>query len=385
MDTPVKRNVLLLINSFDIGGAETQILLLARLLQKGGKYNVHLATLRRSGLLLDEAESLGLGEIEEYRLTSFYDRNMIVQLRRFRSLLKKRRIDVIHTEGFYTNIFGILGAWLARVPARIAFRGETGGWRTPRQDQVEQRVCRLAGVIHANSEGVKRYLVERGVAPERIEVIYNGVELARVTPPNGLDRQQMLDRLGLPRDRPLRIISIVANMHHEVKDHRMFLRAAQRVKRAAPDAAFVMAGEGGLTDSLREYAAELGLARNAFFLGRCERVAELLAVSEICVLSSKAEGFSNAILEYMAAARPVVVTDVGGAREAVVEGETGFIVPSGDDEQMAQRITSLLLDPAGARVMGARAQDVVMRRFSDQVQLERTQDLYDRMLAQKAI
>ena len=74
------------------------------------------------------------------------------------------------------------------------------------------------------------------------------------------------------------------------------------------------------------WLVELGIEDSTFFLGRCENVAELLSISESCVLSSKAEGFSNSILEYMAAARPVVATDVGGAREVVSEGETGYLV-----------------------------------------------------------
>ena len=92
---------------------------------------------------------------------------------------------------------------------------------------------------------------------------------------------------------------------------------------------------------LKALVVRLELEGKVHFLGHCDRVAELLAVSDVCVLSSTAEGFSNAILEYMAAARPVVATDVGGAREAVVEGATGYLVPAGDDERMAARILSL--------------------------------------------
>jgi glycosyltransferase involved in cell wall biosynthesis len=110
-------------------------------------------------------------------------------------------------------------------------------------------------------------------------------------------------------------------------------------------------------------------------------VPDLLSVSEVCALSSTAEGFSNSILEYMAAARPVVVTDVGGAREAVVEGQTGYIVPSGDDEQMAARIITLLREPGRARAMGERGQEVVRQKFSSQAQLENTHALYERLLS----
>ena len=110
-------------------------------------------------------------------------------------------------------------------------------------------------------------------------------------------------------------------------------------------------------------------------------VAELLAASDVCVLSSRAEGFSNAILEYMAAARPVVATDVGGAREAIVEGETGHLVPAGDDERLAARVSALLRDPARAREMGERGRERVAQQFSCAAQLARTEALYERLLA----
>ena len=160
----------------------------------------------------------------------------------------------------------------------------------------------------------------------------------------------------------------------------MFLRSARQVKEAVPDAAFLLAGEGELSDSLRALARELGIDDSTFFLGRCENVAELLSVSEVCVLSSKAEGFSNSILEYMAAARPVVVTDVGGAREVVVEGETGYLVSSGDDAMMAARLIELLRDPEKARLMGGRGRRVVEEKFSCEAQLARTEELYDQLL-----
>src|SRR5437660_9660857 len=136
----VKRNVLLLADSVETGGAEGQLLLLARLLIESGRYGVHLACLRRHGLLLAEAERLGVGHIPEFPLTTFYDWNMATQLRRFGAFLREREVSVVHTEGFYTNVFGITGAALARVPARVAFRGETQGWRTPRQNVVERSV-----------------------------------------------------------------------------------------------------------------------------------------------------------------------------------------------------------------------------------------------------
>ena len=373
-------NVLLMVDSFDVGGAEGQILLLARLLMKSGRYGVRLACLNRRGKLHAEAEALGVGPIPEFPLTSFYDANMARQLRRFRAYAREQEIKVVHTDGFYTNVFGILGGAVAGVPARVAFRGETAGWRTRGQDAVERFVYRLASVVHANSEACKRYLLERGVPESRIAVVYNGLDLGRVTPAPGLTRAEALAACGLPSEEGRRFVTIVANVQHRVKDHPTFLRAAARVRAAVPEAAFVVAGEGELMNELRGLTVELGISDDVFFIGRCERVAELLFVSDVCVLSSKAEGFSNSILEYMAAARPVVVTDVGGAREAVAEGETGFIVPPGDDAAMGARIVELLREPERARSMGTRGKMVVEEKFSCGAQLERAAELYDQLL-----
>lgn len=378
---PRKPNVLIMVDSFDMGGAEGQAVLLARLLLEDGRYGVHLATLKREGALLNEALALGLGEIPEYRLTSFYDRNMLVQLRRFRSFLQSREIDVVHPQSFYTNIFGITGAALVRVPVRIAFRGEITGWRTPAQDLAERWAFRLATVVHANSEAVKNYLVANGVPSRKVVTVYNGLDMARVTVAPDLQRDQACATLGLPSNRPL--ITLIANLRHEVKDHRMFLRAAEIVHREAPEAAFVLAGEGELMPEMRALAAQMKIEQDTFFLGRCDDIATLLFVSDVCVLSSKAEGFSNAILEYMAAARPVVATNVGGAAEAIAEGESGYLVSSGDHAAMAYRITFLVRNPETARKMGKLGREIVAAKFSSRAQLQNTSALYDRLLARK--
>lgn len=374
--------MLLLIGCFHMGGAETQLLQLARLLLEHGRYGVLMATLDRGGVLWDEARRLPLGEIPEYRLTGFYDRNMLAQTRRFAAFLRDEHVSVVHTEGFYTNVFGMAGAALAGVPARVAFRGEVGGFRTPRQLFVERCAYRLAHVVHANSDAVRRQLIAEGVPARKIETVYNGLDLARIAPASREAREATLARFQLPTEPGRKFVTIVANMRHAVKDHPTFLRAARRVREAAPGAAFVLAGEGELMPGLRALAAELGLGGDAFFAGRCERehVAGLLSLSDVCVLSSTAEGFSNSILEYMAAARPVVATDVGGAREAIAEGESGYLVAAGDDAAMAARIIELLGDGARARAMGARGREIVERRFSAEAQLANTEALYDRAL-----
>jgi L-malate glycosyltransferase len=366
-----------MIDSFEQGGSERQALQLVRQLHESGRAGVRLACLQNKGSLRDEADQLGLGEIPEYPLTSFYDRNFIVQLRRLARFLRENEIDVVHTHDFYTNIFGMTAAALARVPARIAYKGETGGFRTPTQKRLERAAFRLAHRVVANSDAVRKQLVSEGLPAEKVVRHYNGLDLKRVAVQSGATRNDILQMLGLPERR---LVTIVANLQHPVKDHPTFLRAAARVRAEVPDAAFVIAGEGKLIEGLRELTAQLELERDVFFIGRCEKVAELLSVSDLCALSSTAEGFSNSILEYMAAARPVVVTDVGGAREAVIEGESGYIVPAGDDQKMAERVIELLCDPKRARAMGERGKSIVDEEFSTERHLQETLALYDELM-----
>lgn len=375
--------ILQLINSFHQGGSERQAVQLARLLAGSNRHRLRVACLERRGVLLDEALQLGLPEIPEYPLTSFYDANAVRQLRRFAAYLREHRVEVVHTHDFYTNVFGMAAATLARVPVRIASRRETSGMRSRAQKKIERSVYRLAHTIVANAEAVRRVLIDEGVSDEKIFTVYNGLDLERLTPKADGGRESLLRLFNLPHEETRRFVTIVANLRHDVKDHPTFLRAARRVRAAVPDAAFVVAGEGELTQPMRSLAAQLEIEHDVFFTGRCKDVAALLAVSDVCVLSSRAEGFSNAILEYMAAARPVVATDVGGAREAIVEGETGFLVAAGDDEAMAERIIRLLREPEKARRMGHSGRLRVEQKFSCAAQLENTLNLYERLLASK--
>jgi glycosyltransferase involved in cell wall biosynthesis len=376
----MSRKVLHLIGSFHEGGSERQAIQLARLLKAGGRYQVHIACMDASGALRDEVDRIGFGEIPEFRLTSFYNRNAIRQVRRFARWLREREISIVHTHDFYTNVFGLAGAALARVPVRIASRRETVGWRTAAQKFVERRAYNLAHTIVANARAVRDQLIKEGVWRDKITIIHNSLDLARVCPREA-QRDDTLAMFELARGNNIRFVTMVANLRHPVKNHAMFLRAARRVSQSAPEARFIIAGEGELMTTTRALAEDLGLGSDVFFIGRSDRVAELLALSDVCVLASRAEGFSNSILEYMAAARPVVATDVGGASEAVRDGETGHLVPSDDDEAMADRIISLLCDPQRARAMGERGRKIIEQNFSCEAQLEKTENLYDRMLA----
>ena len=372
-----KPNVLQLGHGFIEGGSERQMIQMVSLLRDSGDFEVHVAALRSGGVLRSEVERLQIPVID-FPLSSFYDSSMVQQTRRFVSYVKQHQIRIVHSHDFYSNIFGMTVAALAGIRGRIASKRETTGTRTLAQRTAERGAFKLAHAVVANAGAVKEHLIELGVPDRKIEIIYNGLELTRFQF-NG-DTNQALQRLNLDMIRGRPVISMVANFEHRIKDHPMLLRAAQRLKTEVPEAVFVIAGEGELRAESEKLAGELGLRESCLFIGRCASVPDLLAVSDICVLSSQAEGFSNSILEYMAAARAVVATNVGGASEAIVEGETGYLVNAGDDRAMAERLISLLRDPNKRRMMGLNGRRRVEQTFSCETRLAATKRLYEKFL-----
>lgn len=383
----MRPKVLHLTNNFIGAGSERQAVLLTRMLHESGRYDVFMACLSREGKLYDEMKSLGLGggEIPIYPLTSFYNLNAMKQLMRFVNFLKSNKIDILQTHCFYTNIFGMAAAALAGVSVRIAAKRETHFNRSSRQLQLERLVYKSAQAIVANAEAVRKYLISQGVEGEKVHTIHNGLNLDRLLPQ--MSRDEVLDYFKLPalsaNSKPCRFVVITANLSSVVKDYPTFLRAARLVREAVPEARFVSGGYGPLIDEMKQLSIDLGIGDDVFFVGWCDKVAELYSLADLCVLSSTAEGFSNSIVEYSAAGRPVVATNVGGAGEVIIEGQTGHLVKAGDYEAMASRIIDLLCNPSNAREMGNRAKQIARKRFSTEAQLERTEKLYHSLLSTK--
>ncbi len=376
----MKKRVLQFIPSFHQGGSESQAIALTRLLKIDGTFDVFAATLNGEGALRNEIDGIGLAEIPEYPLTSFYDLNFVRQVRRCARSLRENRIDLVHTHDFYTNVFGMAAARLAGVPARITSKRETAGVRSRGQEFVERLAFGQANAIVANCEAVRDNLAERDVTTAKIRVIHNGLELSRFDRPAEI-RGRVCRELGLPAGEDIRFITLVANLRHRVKNVPMLLRAAKRIIESVSNVHFVIAGEGELSQDLKEMARKLGVAENVHFIGRCDRIPELLSMTYVCVLTSLAEGFSNSILEYMAAGRPVVATNVGGAAEAVIDGETGFLVDSDDDETMSKRLVMLLENSEKAIGMGEAVRRAVEDNFSTAVQVSKTINLYVQCLS----
>ena len=375
----MKNRVLQLVGSFEMGGSELQAIRLANGMRREGTFEVHVASLDARGPLKKFLVNSLQNEIPEFQLTSFYDFNFLNQLRRLGIYLEHNKIDIIHTHDFYTNIFGMLAALGIGHKARIASKRETLS-KSRTQFFAERQTMRFAKKIVANSEAVRTFLIDRNVPPEKIVTIYNGLDLSQFTDTAAVDRESFLSSIGLHVGGSAKLVTIVANMRSDVKNHQMFLRAAKRIGERLNSAEFVLAGEGDLRQGLIDRANELGIGDRCHFVGSEIDIPGLLSVSDVGVLTSRSEGFSNAIIEYMASGLPVVATDVGGAKEAIEDGESGYLVRSDDDEALSASIIRLLDDDALSNRLGQRGKEIAFARFSAERQTDSILALYESVL-----
>lgn len=258
----------------------------------------------------------------------------------------------------------------------VVARRDMGFWYTPTTLRLLRLSNRFVDAIATNCEAVRLSVHRSEHYPlERTHVLPNGHAPARFL----VDPEPRLRaRLGIGPDDPL--VAMVANFR-PIKRHSDLLEALAIVRTRYPRVHLLLVGSGELETELRVLAARLGLAESVHFLGNSSDVIPIVKHCAVCVLSSESEGLSNALLEYLGCGKPAVCTDVGGNTELVRDGENGFVVKVGDIPALADRIDSLLADPALARAMGQRARKLFADRFTTERMLDAHMKLYDMLLS----
>ncbi|MFN8060129.1 MAG: glycosyltransferase [Vicinamibacterales bacterium] len=304
------------------------------------------------------------------------DPGFVVRLAR---LLRRERPDVVHTHGWGTLVEGLLAARLARVA--VVVHGEHGTLQDAWRQRVVQRWCwsRVDRLLAVSGSLADRMASGIGVPRDRIFVIRNGVELDRFS---ARTREDGRTALGLAADEY--VIGTVGRLV-PVKDQENLLRAFAEVARRVASARLVVVGDGPLRADLEGQARALGLNERVQWLGSRLDVELLLKGFDVFVLSSKSEGMSNTMLEAMASGVPVVATDVGGARELVVPGETGVLVPACDAGALAEPLTALASDPARRLALGEAGRLRAERHFGLATMLKAYASLYRELSGRPAL
>jgi glycosyltransferase involved in cell wall biosynthesis len=264
--------------------------------------------------------------------------------------------------------YGLLAAWLARVPALVAtahlYVELRGGPRPPLMLRPLRRIIAVSDEVKA------RYARELRVPEGRLTVVRNGIPvLPSVRSPDPRLRAELV------RGRPDYVVLTAARLH-EQKGHAYLLAAAAQV----PDATFVLAGDGPLRPQLEAQARELGISERCIFLGHRTDVPDLLALADLLVLPSLWEGLPVSVLEGMAARRPIVATAIGGTDEAVAHESGGLLVPPRDAGALASAIRRVRADPRLAERLAAAGRERVEREFSSEVMARNVMRIYDEVM-----
>lgn len=284
------------------------------------------------------------------------------------AVFRERRVDVVQCFQWRPALIGMLAARLAGrgrvVAGRRSAPVEQGG-----RGILEDLVVRLADRIIVNAEALR----PRGAAGARTDVIPSGVD-TEIFRPRPDARAATRARLGLPSGPP--IIGTVGRLEVRKGTDVLLEAAAQLRKKGLPEVRVVVVGDGPLRDELPALAARLGLADQVFMLGDRSDVHEVLGALDLFVLPSRTEGMSNALLEAMATALPVVATAVGGNPEVVAAETIGVLVPPDNSTAMAEAIARLLASPDAAARLGIAARAHVEDRYSAPAMVRRLEAVY---------
>jgi glycosyltransferase involved in cell wall biosynthesis len=352
-----------------LGGGERIVLKLAALLPRYG-YRASILTF----LAHPESPALKSPPCSIYLLplNSTYNLTALRGAFEFRRFIKRERVQIVQTFFESSDIWaGFVTKTMSK--ARLIWSRRDMGILRTRKHQIAYRLLAWApDAVFAVSEQVRRYSIDVDrIDLARVQTIHNGLDLA--------------DWNRAPKQTKAAgefLITTVGNIRR-VKGHDVFIRAAAEVVKRFPNASFSIAGEVLEPDffaELQSLTQELGLANHFRFEGGITNPRQHLDAADIFVLPSRSEGFSNAIVEAMAASLPVVATNVGGNAEAVQDGVTGFIVPTEDPGALSEAILRLLADPALAEAMGAVGKKLAAERFTTEAMMKAIVGTYRKLL-----
>jgi glycosyltransferase involved in cell wall biosynthesis len=349
-------------NTLEVGGSERQFATLVESLNRE-RLEVHPACLRRIGGLAER-----VGEIPEFspggRLLGVQAQRMQWEMVR---RMRREGITVAHAFDFYTNLMLIPAARVAGIPV-IGSHRQLGDLLTGAKFRAQAWAFRFCQRVVCNSQAAANTLTAAGVPREKLEII-----------PNGLQEEAFVEyrqNAAIPRKAGVVRVGMIARMNSPVKNHPAFLRAAAKLIAQFPAVEFVLVGDGPLRAGLETLAAELGIREKVTFAGERHDIAAMLASLDVSVLISSSESLSNVIMESMAAGVPVVATAVGGTPELLHDGETGMLVPAGDEGRLVEALARLVGDEPLRKRLGEEGRKFARCHFHIDRVVLRFEELY---------
>lgn len=362
-----------ILHSLRMGGAEVLAARLAR--QLADRHRFVFVCLDELGKLGQDLQAEGF-RIEVLTRRPGIDWRSSFRLARF---LRREQVDLVHAHQYTPYFYSNLARFFYRRPAILFTEHGRHFPDYPRRKRmaVNRLFLKSCDRVIGVGEAVREALISNeGICPERIKVIYNGVDLAPFQ--DGTQEREVVRReLGL--EAGSLVILQVARLDY-LKDHGTAIRTIDRVLQKCPRARLVLVGDGPEEPQIRELVRQRGLEPHVQFLGLRTDVARLLQAADIFLLTSISEGIPLTLIEAMAAGIPIVATRVGGIGEVVADGSTGLLAPSGDHSSLAEQILRLSENAALRRELGAEGRERAWALFSEKKMHASYRQLYQEML-----
>ncbi len=364
-------HVLLVLDQFPktLGGGERIVLRLAALLPKYG-YRASILTfsIHPESVVLQSPPC----PIYLLPLQRTYDSSALRAALELRRFLKQERIQIVQTFFESSDLWAGFVTKTLSDAKLIWSRRDMGILRDFKHHVAYRLMSRIPDRVFAVSEEVRQHCVAVDrIKPSLVETIYNGIDVAE------------WDSASTPAKLPgTSVVATLGNIRR-VKGHDVFIRAAASIVAQFPQVSFNIAGdvlEPDYFEELQTLIRDLNLSGHFHFVGGVANLREYLSTADIFVLPSRSEGFSNAIVEAMAASLPVIATNVGGNAEAVTDGVSGFIVPSEDPAALAAAIARMLSDPSKAQAMGTAGKKLASEKFTTDVMMHQITLAYTSLL-----
>lgn len=356
-------------HDLNIGGLQRVVVDLAKNLDKN-KFVVSVCVLREGGPLEKELADDG---IEVIRMPSMKNRTDYFRFWKLYKIMREKKPAIIHTHNTEPLTDGIPAALLARVPVKVHTDHARRFPDKKRYMFAEWFLSHFTSQFVAVSEDTKDHLVRyEKINPDKIKVVINGIEGKKYRV--SIDKEKKKAELGIPPGRSP-IIGIAARLAKQ-KGISYLLKATKFLCKDFPDILLLIAGEGEVWDELQAEVKELGIERNVLFLGSRLDIHEILQVLDIFLLPSLFEGLPLVILEAMAASLPIVATDVGGVRQAVLDGINGLIVRSEDPYGLYDAIKRLIENRDMRETFSKNSLELFQRQFTLEVMVKTYEKIY---------